>query len=472
MKYNDFEKHIKSVMLEAEIPLDTTHLFESIYGTDSPAKNVRFSGKLILLVLLGLIFLLSGLFFISNKVNNSNDPGNKTATIPAGLRDSDSEDTAMNKSGTDDCNTTGATFYGSAFSTQEFVNNQTITFINPVHKQQSNVGKTNSIINITSRTDFIGLKNETNQADGLQSTTKSIVKSEILPEASYGHSTSVSQIETSLLYPVNNLDSEFDFGKKKPKTGCPTFERSAGLSFELIPEIGYFRPLKRLSAPGTEPSDLLALRDRDESSLEGLQAALYGRMRFGSVPLYLQSGVYFTRQSERMKLDYSYTRLDTVQGIISITKSPSGDTITTIYGDIVRETTVSGQSIGHHYFSLLDIPVSLGYEIEAGRFTIGVEAGLMFNIFLKSKGRLLESPTSFQELSSNNPFKTGAGLSYFGSINVATPLGPGSIQLAARYRHMPNDFTIPGAQIAQGYSQAGLHLAYIIPLQRSGLRVL
>jgi hypothetical protein len=472
MKYTDFEKHIKGVMQEAEIPLDTTQLLESIYGSVSPAKNVRISGKLILLALLGLFMLLSGLIFTSNKYNDSKHPDTQIAVIPTDLSDADSEDTAMNKSKTDDCKTTGVKFFGSEISTQESENNQAIAFINFVQKQHSKARKTNSTINITSRTDFMGLKNETNQADGLISTTNSIVKNEISSVASYSHSASVSQIETSLLYPASSLNSVFDYGKKKPKTGCPTFDRSDGLSFEIIPEIGYFRPLKRLSAPGTEPSDLLALRDRNESSLEGLQAALYGRMRFGSVPLYLQSGVYFTRQSERMKLDYSYTRLDTVQGIISITRSPSGDTITTIYGDIVRETTVSGQSIGHHYFSLLDIPISLGYEMEAGRFTIGVEAGLMFNIFLKSKGRLLDSPTSFQELSSNSPFKTGAGLSYFGSVNVSTRIGPGSIQLAARYRHIPNDFTIPGAQIAQGYSQAGLHLAYVIPLQRSGLKVL
>ena len=36
-----------------------------------------------------------------------------------------------------------------------------------------------------------------------------------------------------------------------------------------------------------------------------------------------------------MNLEYSYIKRDTTQGIISITVSQTGDTITTIYGDII-----------------------------------------------------------------------------------------------------------------------------------------
>lgn len=476
MKYTDFEKHIKNTMHDAEIPVDINHLISGIHGTTATAGQ-SLSYKRLLLVLFLLFSLLIATLLVFNAVN-SKAPEPESAFIPLNTIETDHVTDASNDK-----------------------NNATINNVETIKQIHSKIGnnlseKTTNVKHDLTVSEF-KIRLEESGYSQINNTSATIIENtiigisttdtEIQESASTGYSTDQivrpeNQYATADLLPIsdfaklsslNSIESLLDeFGKGKQKMGCPTFEKADGVTFELIPEIGYFRPLKRLSQIGSEPTDVFTLRDRNESSLEGLQGALYGRMRFGSVPLYLQAGVYFTRQSERMKLDYNYTRLDTVQGIISITKSPTGDTITTIYGDIIRETTVTGQSIGHHYFSLLDIPVSLGYEIDAGRFSIGIEGGVMFNIFLKSKGRLLDSATTFGDLGESSPFRTRAGISYFGSLNVSTPLGPGKIQLAARYRHIPNDFTLPGSQITQGYSQAGLHLGYIIPLSRKGLRVL
>lgn len=119
------------------------------------------------------------------------------------------------------------------------------------------------------------------------------------------------------------------------------------------------------------------LRKNNETSLEGLQAAIYGRVAHRNSGIYFQSGIYLSRQSERMNLEYNYTKLDTVQGIISITKSSTNDTLTVIYGDIVREINVNGQSIAHHIFQTFDIPLAIGYEraIGAKDFNFGIEGG-------------------------------------------------------------------------------------------------
>ncbi|MBK7636374.1 MAG: hypothetical protein IPJ13_20470 [Saprospiraceae bacterium] len=36
--------------------------------------------------------------------------------------------------------------------------------------------------------------------------------------------------------------------------------------------------------------------------------------------------------------------------------------MTVIYGDIIHENKISGRKTSHHHFTLIDVPVSLGFE--------------------------------------------------------------------------------------------------------------
>ena len=80
-----------------------------------------------------------------------------------------------------------------------------------------------------------------------------------------------------------------------------------------------------------------------------------------------------------MPLTYSYTRKDTTQGIISVTVSQTGDTITYIYGDIIQERKISGNKTKYYSISLLDLPMAIGAEKRFGSWFAGVEAGLSLN---------------------------------------------------------------------------------------------
>lgn len=289
-----------------------------------------------------------------------------------------------------------------------------------------------------------------------------------------------STLATPILRLLDHLPiSTFYLSETSPsllsgKINCPSFERHSGFSFYIIPEIGVFKPLRKLEFLGAEPSEVFNLRKNNETSLEGLQAAIYGRVAHRNSGIYFQSGIYYSRQSERMNLEYNYTQLDTVQGIISITQSPTGDTLTVIYGDIVRETNVRGQTVAHHYFQTFDIPLAIGYERALGDsgFNIGVEAGIMLNISLTSSGRILSSTRDFTQVSDLNIFRSSLGVSYYGGVNISKILGYGRIYLGARLRHIPASFTDPNFAIKQSYNHLGLHLGYIIPLSSSKPRVL
>lgn len=253
---------------------------------------------------------------------------------------------------------------------------------------------------------------------------------------------------------------------KKIGDGCANFGSYHTWRLDIIPEIGIFRPIKSLQSKGMLPNEALSIREENEHALEGIQMGLYGRMTHRVTDLYFQIGGTYTRLSERMERDYSYIRTDTTTGIISLTVSQSGDTITTIYGDIYTQTEVTGTDRVHYYHNVLDIPLIVGYDFDARIFNIGIEAGVSVNLSLLSRGRLLNDQLSFDELEVNNPFRANLGLTYLGGLNVSRRFGRGSAYLSLRYRYTPGSYTIDDSNFQQFYNQVGLNLGYIIPLAR------
>ncbi len=248
------------------------------------------------------------------------------------------------------------------------------------------------------------------------------------------------------------------------KDDCPGFGKPSPFRIELIPEVGAFIPFKQLINRSGEPNEVYSLRDQNEKTLEGLQAGLYGRISHRDIPFYLQTGVLYSRISEKMDLAYSSVRSDTTQGVISVTVSQMGDTITTIYGDIVTETLVNGRTTRHHYHRLLDVPLLLGYQYRNRYFDLGIEAGALFNVFMRSSGFILDSPEDFIDLRDQSPFKSRLGISYTVGMNVSREVGVGSLYLALRYRHTTDNYTVDHAEVQQSYRHVGLNIGYIIPI--------
>jgi hypothetical protein len=250
-------------------------------------------------------------------------------------------------------------------------------------------------------------------------------------------------------------------GSKNKEVVCPSFAKTNPLVFSVIPEFGYFRPLKQMTSIDNEQS-VFNLRKNNEETLEGLQAALYLQVENKNYPIYIRSGLHYAQFTEKMNLSYNYTEMDTTQGIISITVSQTGDTITTIYGDIVTSKTLTGLKVAHHKFEMVDIPIAIGYEKDFGSFKIGGELGASFNVSLSSTGKLLENTVDFKTLTStNSPYKTKLGINYFGSVFISKDiLANQNIYLALRGRMIPSTFTNVGESIKENYTMVGLHLGY------------
>ena len=468
MNYDKFEYHIHQVLYNQEINLNVEQLSSAIH---TRMKRDRYK-KLILYWTCAAIFLcLVGAIIYKlsshNQIHIATIDGNRSPQGPVeidALAYMASLENQLERSEENINEMADSEIEDSSYENTHQVN--TLSQEEP-GKTKSRFIKEKSILSgeiISSN--FVEHKNDLIQ-DGIIESDESQWGRELRP---LYLTESLKSTNITGLHSLNSTSIAMAGGR----INCPSFDQRSKFLFYIIPEIGVFKPLRNLGFSGGEPSEVYNLRRDGERSLEGIQAALYGRVALRNSGIYLQSGIYYSRQSERMNLEYNFTQLDTVQGIISITQSPTGDTLTVIYGDIIRETNVRGQTVAHHYFQTFDIPIALGYERALGDsgFNFGVEAGIMLNLSLASSGRVLTSPREFTDVDDLNAYKSGVGMSYYAGANISKVFGPGRLYLAARYRHLPATFTEPNIRISQSYNHLGLHLGYIIPIKTSSVRVI
>ncbi len=244
---------------------------------------------------------------------------------------------------------------------------------------------------------------------------------------------------------------------------CPSFGSSTPWHIALLAEVGVMKPMKELQSVNGDTAGAFDLRNNNENSKEAIQIGLYTKVSKGKSPFYLRAGAAYTRIAEQMNEKYNYTERDTTKGIISITTSASGDTITAIYGDIVTEKTFSGNSRRHYFVQLWDIPVAIGYEWQLGNsFYFGGEAGAQINISTGGSGLILRDINEYTEFSETVTNKTKVGMSYFGGLHIGKHISPrSSVQLSARMRYYPDHFSSVDPNIQQRYSLAGVHAGYV-----------
>ncbi len=264
---------------------------------------------------------------------------------------------------------------------------------------------------------------------------------------------------------VADIDDKGDNIFSRMKINCPSFD-NAHWRLALIPEIGIFAPYKTLENKKIENLQAFEEREKLEKTLEGINLGLYSMLVRDGLPFYMKAGISYSRISERMDLEYNYTKLDTTIGIISQTVSANGDSITTIKGPIISEIKLTGKNRQHNYIHLFDLPVSVGYSTYLGGFDIGIESGVKINLMTRATGNLLTSKSGFTNLSLNEMYKKRIGLSYFGGFMIGRNFGRfGDLYLAQRVTYYPTDFSNDNNNVSQKYVTMGINIGYVYKLK-------
>jgi hypothetical protein len=269
-------------------------------------------------------------------------------------------------------------------------------------------------------------------------------------------------------YSIGKVNSMNEMKFKSKEIICPTFGKRSNIVLSLIPEIGYFIPKKKLEVKQPDlPNGVFSLRYDNEQSLEGISVGAHLKVSRNDLPYYIKGGVVMSRIAEKMRLSYTTIKRDTTIGIISITKSPSGDTITTIYGPIIKETETSGINTKHYYLHLFDIPVSIGIEQKIGGFKLNAEVGAAFNVGLSSTGNILTTDDKYEDVKQGGRFRSSIGINYFGSFGVEMPVNEKlSLQANLRGRYLPTDFTRADGTISQRYNTIGVNIGMVYSLSQ------
>lgn len=268
------------------------------------------------------------------------------------------------------------------------------------------------------------------------------------------------------IFSLETLESGLMSEKEYPGLAdpeCPSFSYRIPWNISLLAEVGVMKPMKELEGSNARMDSVLAFRQMNENSKEAIQLGLHAKISKGKNPLYFRAGIAYTRIAEQMSEEYDYIEQDTTRGVISITESMDGDTITRIYGDIISETRYTGRTVKHYFLHLWDLPVAVGYELPiGGSYYVGGEVGAQINFRTSGTGFVFRDVNDYADLSEVTTKETKVGMSYFGGLHFGKHLSKrSSIQLSARFRYYPSTFSTVDPDIKQRYNLAGLHAGYV-----------
>ncbi len=477
MKYSDFEKNMGKKLRSHKVDLDTTEFYNSIKNQQ---KRKRRGAIIIYLpaLLLGLILSGYGYNYLFNSSNQSTNEKYSSNLI-------DSEASLAKaqfvKQESLEIHSKSATLdYTQSIKKEKTSKSNNININNEITSQQTKQStelNTNNISTSTSiKIEKAGEYEQINSSDG----------SNVLnpDDAINDEKISTDQLENNLNNALDNEEvnltqslsiSLASIGSKIPSLlkaddtyvlntdiKCPDFRiNKSRLNIEILADAGYFLPLKSFQDNSIEVNEVNQLRRVHEKSREGYHAGIYAKFSNAKWPVYVQAGLSQDHITERMKLEYNYTRMDTTQGIISITTSENGDTITAIIGDIITETEVSGRKIKHYRLRTIDVPVTVGYSLPLNRFTLDIEGGVLFNLGMRNTGSILADQNNFDDVEVMTPFKSRIGISYLGGISLGYHLTPRSkLYLNTKFRIIPDEFNRINNSLIQKYNLAGLNVGY------------
>jgi len=207
---------------------------------------------------------------------------------------------------------------------------------------------------------------------------------------------------------------------------------------------------------GGEMEALVSARNDSESTLEMISAG-------AEIKLLTTGGLYFKTgleyQSINEQFSFAYNRIDTIaidNVPIANYVSATGDTTTqTRKGMGYQE--VDADVISYNNHRLVNIPVSIGYQIEKGAWSIFAEGTCIASISHKFSGEQLDENLTIDSNPDYFSFSPKLGLA--ASVGVGYQLNRNiNLIIQPRFQSFLNSFTTKGSGMNQTYSMYGLRV--------------
>ncbi len=483
MKYKEFENNLSQKLNAEEINVDTGSLIEAIHkGSKNKSYNYYFG--FFSLIALGLI---SAWAFNFNSVNDKgikNDLHSNSLNINK-ITDDKNSFLHQNISGKLlDNNDKNLSEENQEFVNENNVNEKALSSTNAVQENKNQQSRheseaNNQQINIknfpnkkytnkSSNVTYLKTPNNKLYPKPIEEESTSFIERASSETVKLGQQSTIIKDDTELkrslinVPTISNLNNELNYERALAYEAveCPDF-LTGGVKVSYNIEAGIFFADKALIEKEEENEEMYLLRKDKEKTLESLNIASSAIIKKENGPFYITAGVSYTRIAEQMRLNHNWTEYDTSIGIISTTTSQTGDTITVVMGEIIKEINYQRNSVDHYYIHLVDLPFGLGLENHRGNFIYGIDGGVQLNLYTHSTGRFYRNVASYTELPNENVFRTAIGISYYGSMRMGLKLNyNSSVYLAAKVRFIPGDFAANNNNISQYYTLYGINAGY------------
>ncbi len=203
--------------------------------------------------------------------------------------------------------------------------------------------------------------------------------------------------------------------------------------------------------------DLLPLRNRTERELEAYQFGLGFTLQHRS-GFNLSTGLNYTQINEQFRFSEAVTTLDSVFDIKYLVINLNDDT-TAIYGNVLHEVKTTFQKEYYNKYRMFDVPILVGYRHEGHDFSVGVQAGVFFNLNLSTQGQILKSADETTSIDTAGIFKSNISMSYYLGLYAGYHINENlEVYVSPFVRHFPKDFTEKRYALRQQYNLYGVNI--------------
>jgi hypothetical protein len=249
---------------------------------------------------------------------------------------------------------------------------------------------------------------------------------------------------------------------------CPTNRGRSNFnsdwSFELFASPDYaFKSVSNISAS----QQYLDKKDSTEQMQIGYSAGFRIVKPLNNNWL-LKTGLQYSQINQKFSYrNENEIKTTTVITTRSIIRSP-GDTIMVTDTSMLQQIGYSVKTIRNHYRSI-DIPLTLGYQFGNEDLTIGINAGVVFNISSWYQGELLDTSLTSVPMSkiSNSYYRSNIGMGLYSSISVLKRINENThLFFEPYFRYNLSNMTNTASPYNQRFQVGGLAIGLRFDLNR------
>ena len=237
--------------------------------------------------------------------------------------------------------------------------------------------------------------------------------------------------------------------------------RSKKLNVELDLEFGTGIIFQNLQTNDPELQPYLNSVKAFEKPLDYYHGQLGIKLNHNTLPLYLKTGLSYSRISSRIQLN-STTYTDTIINGTQYYDVDAEGARSTIDGDIMAIKVTDYRAKWHTYHHMIDIPIVVGYNlIKTPTIGLSLEAGISANILNHSQGAYINQEgflNKFTNSDNDNIYNKNLGLNFQAGLDFRFLLTrKNSFSLRANWTQF-GQMTNSQSEIIKKYQVLGINL--------------